>query len=55
MDFVTRVIREESGATSAEYALMTGLIIVVIAAAVQLLGNGLIPAFTNAANGIAGS
>jgi Flp pilus assembly pilin Flp len=55
MDQVMRVIRGESGATSAEYALMTGLIIVVIAGAVQLLGTGLIPAFTNAASGIAGS
>ncbi len=45
----------ESGATSVEYAIMTGLIVVAIAAAVQSLGAGLIPIFNNAAAGISGS
>ena len=47
-----RISREESGATSVEYAIMVGLIVVVIAAAVQTLGGNLIPIFNNAANGI---
>lgn len=46
MDQVIRVISEETGATSAEYAIMVGLIIVVIAAAVQSIGTSLIPGFT---------
>ncbi len=45
-------IREESGATSVEYAIMVGLIFVAIAAAVTALGGSLIPIFNNAASGI---
>lgn len=52
MDQVRRLLSEESGATSVEYAIMAGLIAVVIAAAVQALGANLIPIFTNAAAGI---
>jgi pilus assembly protein Flp/PilA len=55
MDQVRRRVTEESGATSVEYAIMAGLITVVIAAAVTALGGSLIPIFTNAATGIAGS
>ena len=46
------LVRDEAGATSVEYALMAGLIAVVIAAAVQTLGANLIPIFNNAAAGI---
>ena len=52
MDPVWHRISEETGATSVEYAIMAGLIVVVIAAGVQLLGGSLIPIFNNAANGI---
>ena len=52
MDQVRHFVSEESGATSVEYALMAGLIAVVIAAAVQALGVSLIPIFDNAAAGI---
>ena len=55
MEQVKRVISEESGATSVEYALMAGLIAVVIAAAVQALGANLIPIFDSAAAGLVGS
>ncbi len=55
MDQVRRRVKEESGATSVEYAIMVGLIVVVIAAGVTALGSSLIPSFTNAAAGIAGS
>ncbi len=55
MGHARRRIREESGATSVEYAIMVGLIVVVIAAAVTALGGSLIPIFSNAAAGIAGS
>ena len=52
MEQVRRVVSEESGATSVEYAIMASLIAVVIAAAVQALGASLIPIFTNAAAGL---
>ena len=52
MDQVRRFVKDESGATAVEYALMASLIAVVIAAAVQALGSSLIPIFTNAAAGI---
>jgi Flp pilus assembly pilin Flp len=55
MDQVRRRMSKEAGATSVEYAIMVGLIVVVIAASVQVLGGSLIPTFTNAAAGIAGS
>lgn len=43
------LIQNEEGATSAEYALMIGLITAVIFAGVQTLGNSLIPLFASAA------
>ncbi|MDZ4733705.1 MAG: Flp family type IVb pilin [Nitrospirota bacterium] len=55
MEQVRRVVSEDSGATSIEYAIMASLIAVVIAAAVGALGSSLIPIFTNAAAGLAGS
>jgi pilus assembly protein Flp/PilA len=47
-----RLLRDETGATSVEYALMASLIAMVIVAAVQTLGANLIPIFNNAAAGI---
>jgi pilus assembly protein Flp/PilA len=47
-----RLVTDEAGATSVEYAIMAGLIAVAIAVAVQTLGTNLIPIFTNAASGI---
>jgi pilus assembly protein Flp/PilA len=44
-----RVQRDESGATAVEYALLASLIAAVIAATVQLIGEGLIDAFTSVA------
>lgn len=55
MNQVKRNVREELGATAVEYALMAGLIAVVIAAAVGVVGTTLIPMFTDAANGLVGS
>ncbi|MDZ4856168.1 MAG: Flp family type IVb pilin [Nitrospirota bacterium] len=55
MEQVRRIVSEDSGATSVEYALMAGLIAVAIAASVGALGSSLIPIFTNAATGLAGS
>jgi pilus assembly protein Flp/PilA len=55
MTQVKRNVREESGATAVEYALMAGLIAVVIAVAVSVIGTTLIPMFTDAANGLVGS
>ena len=38
MKLLKRLFREEEGATAAEYAIMVGLIAVVIVGAVQLVG-----------------
>ena len=51
---ITRLMRRfgspvEGGATAVEYALMVGLIALVIIAAVTLLGTNLSAFFTNAA------
>ena len=51
MEHVRRLLSEESGATAVEYAIMAGLIVAVIAAAVGALGASLIPIFTNASAG----
>jgi pilus assembly protein Flp/PilA len=50
--FVTRFLKDESGATAIEYGLIAALIAVVIIAAVTQVGTGLKTAFTNVANGI---
>lgn len=55
MDKGRRRVTEESGATSAEYALMVGLILLLIVVAVTSIGTSLSAFFTNAANGIVGS
>lgn len=45
-----RFARDESGATAIEYALLAGLIAVVIATAVQLIGTNLNTKLSSAAN-----
>ena len=52
MEQIKGIAREESGETSIEYALMAGLIAVAIAVTVRVIGNSLIPIFTNAAAGL---
>ena len=51
MDQVRHFVKEESGATAVEYAIMASLIAVVIVAAVQALGASLIPIFNTVAAG----
>ena len=48
-----RFMKEEEGASAAEYALLVGLITVAMATTVTLLGNAIINAIGNAANSIA--
>ena len=49
-----RLAKDESGATSIEYALIAGGIFVAIVTTVQLLGPSLVAIFTNANNGLTG-
>ena len=46
--FVTRFLKDESGATAIEYGLIVALIPVVIATIVTTLGTNLRTTFTNA-------
>ena len=41
MKLIEKIIREEEGATAVEYAIMVGLIAIVIVIAVQLVGANL--------------
>ncbi len=50
--FVTRFLKDESGATAIEYGLIVALIAVVIITAVQTLGTNLNGKFNAAATGI---
>ena len=45
--FVTRFLKDESGATAIEYGLIAALIAVAIIVAVRLVGTGLNTTFTN--------
>ena len=45
--FVTRFLKDESGATAIEYGLIAALIAVVIVTAVGLVGTKLTTVFTN--------
>lgn len=49
-NFVTKFVRDESGATAIEYGLLAGLIAVVIIVGAGLLGTNLNTLFTNIAN-----
>jgi pilus assembly protein Flp/PilA len=55
MQFVSRFMSNESGATAIEYGLIAAGIAVVIIAAVTSLGSALNTKLTAAANGISGN
>jgi Flp pilus assembly pilin Flp len=55
MSQVKHRVREETGATSSEYAIMASLIMVLIVAAVTSIGQSLMSFFTNFAAGLVGS
>ncbi|GMV51730.1 Flp family type IVb pilin [Nitrospirales bacterium NOB] len=48
MNAIRRFVMEEEGASAAEYALLVGLITVLMAAAVTGLGGAIITALNNA-------
>jgi pilus assembly protein Flp/PilA len=48
-NIVSRFVKDESGATAIEYALIAGGISVVIVAAVNVVGTSLIGTFNNVA------
>ena len=52
--FLTRVARDEKGQDAAEYALLIGLIALVLIVGVGLLGTNLNQLFTDIANEVAG-
>ena len=45
--FVSRLMKDESGATAIEYGLIAALIAVVIISAIQVVGTKLSTTFTN--------
>ncbi len=49
------LIRDESGPTAVEYAVMLALIVVVSLAAIRTIGTNASSTFTKVANSIAGS
>jgi pilus assembly protein Flp/PilA len=52
--FVTRFLKDESGATAIEYGLIVALIAVVIASVVTALGTNLKAAFQSADDAVLG-
>jgi len=50
--FVTRFVKDESGATAIEYGLIAALIAVVIITAVTTVGTNLSSKFNNVANAV---
>ena len=50
--FVTRFIKDESGATAIEYGLIAALIAVVVITAVTTIGTNLRGTFNNVANSV---
>lgn len=54
MSFVTRFLKNESGATAIEYGLIAALIAVVIIGAVTSTGSSVNTTFTKVATGLAG-
>lgn len=50
LNAIRRFVREEEGASAAEYALLLALISIFIVGAVALLGQNISTAITNAAN-----
>jgi pilus assembly protein Flp/PilA len=53
--FVSRFVKDESGATAIEYGLIAALIAVVIIAAVTALGTTISEKFTEVVEGMGGS
>lgn len=53
LNAIRQFVREEEGASAAEYALLVGLITVAIVVSVGLLSNSISNALTNAAGIIA--
>jgi pilus assembly protein Flp/PilA len=51
-NFITRFVRDESGATAIEYGLIVALIAVVIITAVTTVGSNLQTSFTSVGNSI---
>ena len=51
-NFVTRFVRDESGATAIEYGLIAALIAVVIITAVTTVGTNLSGKFNNIGNSV---
>jgi pilus assembly protein Flp/PilA len=54
-EFVTRFIRDESGVTSIEYALITALISTVAIAAMTFAAQQLLAVYTDVGNDLAGA
>jgi pilus assembly protein Flp/PilA len=54
-EFVTRFIRDESGVTSIEYALITALISTVAIAAMTFAPQQLLAVYTDVGNDLAGA
>jgi pilus assembly protein Flp/PilA len=53
--FVTRFVKDESGATAIEYGLIVALIAVVIITAITAIGTNMSTAFNNVASNIKGT
>jgi len=53
MNFVARLIKDESGATAIEYGLIAGLVAVAAIAALSALGTSLDTLFSNVASTVA--
>ncbi len=49
-ELVMRFVKDESGLETVEYAVMVGLIVIAIIAAITLLKNSIVNAFTTVAN-----
>jgi len=50
--FVTRFLKDESGATAIEYGLIAALIAVVLVSTLQLVGDSLQDTFTTISNSL---
>ena len=50
MKFITKLRRNEAGATAIEYGLIAGLIAVVVVTSITTLGTKLTNTFTNVSN-----
>ena len=55
MNAIKRLLKDESGPTAVEYAVMVALIIVVAIGAITLLGEKTSSTFNNAATALTGS